>query len=131
MGLNNFNPRPTRRMFDTHYFPDGRIIAHVALCASRHEIPAAIDGAIFPQSVDPVDVQAAQRHADAIIKASRVNDLTVYVTGLTMALVAVINTCLACGIVLHLMHYDRETGEYFSQDVRTCEQEGGEYVESL
>lgn len=43
--------------------------------------------------------------------------LVIYVTGLTVALVAVINACLRVGISVTLMHFNRETGDYYPQDV--------------
>lgn len=93
-------------------------MASVALCESRHNIPGAIDGSIFPQSVDPTDVVGLEREAERIISESGVQYLNVYVTGLTVALVAVINACQKLGVKLMLMHYDRETGTYFPQFVR-------------
>ena len=44
--------------------------------------------------------------------------LVIYVTGLTVALVATINACLRVGISVTLMHYNRDTGSYYPQDVR-------------
>lgn len=43
--------------------------------------------------------------------------LVLYVTGLTVATVAVINVCLHVGISLTLMHFNKETGDYYPQDV--------------
>lgn len=43
--------------------------------------------------------------------------LVLYVTGLTVALVAVINACMRVGISITLMHFNRETGDYYPQDV--------------
>ena len=44
--------------------------------------------------------------------------LHLYVTGLTPAVMAVVNVCIALGVHLTLMHYDRETGEYIPQGTR-------------
>lgn len=93
-------------------------LARVALCESRHEIPQAVDGAIFGQSVDPTSPLRLEAEARRVIKESGVEYLTVYVTGLSVALVAVINACHALGVHLTLMHYDREKGKYFHQVVR-------------
>ena len=117
MGLITFNPRPTYRIFNTHLLADGTVSASVALCESRHDIPGAVDGAIFPQTIDPTDVDAAENHAIRVIMCSHVTDLTVYVTGLTMALVATMNACHILGVTLHLMHYNTATGSYFPHDV--------------
>lgn len=92
--------------------------AMVALCESRHEIPQAVDGAIFGQSVDPTSPLKLEIEARRVIKESGVEHLTVYVTGLSVALVAVINACHTLGVQLTLMHYDKERGEYFHQVVR-------------
>ena len=43
--------------------------------------------------------------------------LDLYVTGLTVALVEVINYCVYNDIDLTLYHYNKETGEYVSQEV--------------
>lgn len=44
-------------------------------------------------------------------------DLVLYVTGLSVALVAVINVCMRVGISLTLMHFNKENGDYYPQDV--------------
>lgn len=47
-------------------------------------------------------------------------DLTIniYVTGLTVALIAALNVCRHEGLKVTIYHYDRESGEYFPQEVR-------------
>lgn len=45
--------------------------------------------------------------------------LMLYVTGLSVALVSVINVCMRVGISLTLMHYDQTTGNYYPQGVVT------------
>lgn len=86
------------------------------LCRGRHEIPQAVDGSIFKTEVDPLDVRALEAEAADVLKGT--NTLTLYVTGLSVALVAVINVCHDLGINLTLMHYNRATGEYYPQPVR-------------
>lgn len=44
-------------------------------------------------------------------------DLVLYVTGLSVALVAAINACMRVGISLTLMHFNQETGDYYPQGV--------------
>lgn len=46
--------------------------------------------------------------------------LVLYVTGLTVATVAVINVCIRVGISLTLMHFNQANGDYYSQEVMTC-----------
>lgn len=45
------------------------------------------------------------------------HNLRLYVTGLSVALVAVLNACRGLGITVELLHYDRESGSYYSQEV--------------
>ncbi len=88
---------------------------HVALCEGRHDIPGAVDGSIFPNTVDPTDLDGlydtAAKELDGIKK------VTVYVTGMTQALVAVIKVCMKENISLTVMYYDRETGNYISDEI--------------
>ena len=128
-------------------------VLKMALCEGRHSIPDAVDGAIFPATIEDVtDVRGLEVAAEAAIAraalahyragesqylptakyAQAVEDmgrfprvdvaptfgLVIYVTGLTVALVAVINACLRVGISVTLMHYNRDTGSYYPQDVR-------------
>jgi hypothetical protein len=111
----------------------------MVLCAGRHEMPAN-DGAIFPGEINPLDVaglevQARKRLLEMfpewkqgygslpnqicptdILVAVR-GELRLYVTGLSVALVAVINACRWMGVDLTLLHFDRESGEYYPQMV--------------
>ena len=88
----------------------------MALCQGRHEIPEAVDGAVFGNSLNPLDLEGMQGTVAA--KLAGVTTLNLYVTGLSVALVEVINFCHANGVVLTLWHFDRETGSYYSQKVR-------------
>ncbi len=89
---------------------------YMALCDSRHPIPDAVDGAVFPNTINPLAVEELEQMA----KSALVNtdSLTLFVTGLSVALVAVINVCHANNIILTLMHYDRDTGTYYPQKVK-------------
>jgi len=89
-------------------------IKKMGLCEGRHPIPE-VSGYIFPAQVDPLDmVGQAAKAAEAL---EGVQALNLYVTGLTVALVTVINHCRHAGIALTLWHYDRESGGYFAQEV--------------
>ena len=94
---------------------DGTVIRHIpefALCEGRHDMPC--DEAIFPGTIeDPTDVMGLVRIASD--KLGGCKTVVVYVTGLTVALVAVINACRDMGINLCLKHYDRNTGSYYNQ----------------
>ena len=99
-------------------------IINVALCEGRHQIPEAVDGSIFPQVIEnPTDIYALEEEAfiffDSVlypaIKRPRVANI--YVTGMTVALIATLNVARRENILVTLFHYDRETGEYFPQQV--------------
>ncbi len=107
-------------------------IWRVALCEGRHQIPEASDGSIFPAEVNPLDVDGMEATADQWIAEHICGRwvqheyavvltvdgiLHLYVTGLSVALVAVINAASKRGIPLVLWHYDRGTGGYYSQPV--------------
>ena len=108
----------------------------VGLCAGRHDIP--VEGYIFDMEINPTDTKAIEKVAFewvekncTIIKRYGIGlnqadnedvkiftsdtELVLYVTGLTIALAAVVKACIVNGIPLTLMHYDRERGEYFEQ----------------
>lgn len=87
------------------------------LVQGRHEISEVKDY-IFTNTLDPADIQGIRSLAQKSLEfLSKGDNLTVYVTGLTVALVEVINICHEKGVRLTLMHFDRETGTYFPQDV--------------
>ena len=85
----------------------------MALCEGRHEIPQATDGAIFPNSIDPLNTDWMHAHAKEILAECDALDL--YVTGLTVALVEVIRVCVENSIDLVLYHFDRVSGAYYPQ----------------
>lgn len=92
--------------------------ASMALCAGRHSIPDAVDGAIFDSITDPTDVSGLEAEAISRLSGSHIDLLNLYVTGLTVALIATINACKRLGIVVVLYHYDRDTGRYCRQYVQ-------------
>lgn len=89
----------------------------LGLCKGRHEIDG-VDNYVFPTEVDPLDVDGLLAQASSAVRGADFVDL--YVTGLTVALVAVINACGLQEIPLTLWHYDRESGEYYPQSVEVC-----------
>ena len=86
----------------------------MGLCRGRHDIPG-VENYIFPSQVDPLDL--AGQAATAAAALAGVEALDLYVTGLTVALVTVINHCRQAGISLTLYHFDRESGDYYPQPV--------------
>lgn len=95
------------------YAPVNPII-RVALCDSRHDIPQAVNGSIFPETIEnPMDFDGMAEYVNRVLEPCRsCHTLHVYVTGLTPALLTVINWCHAYGVSCVTWHYDRETGAY-------------------
>lgn len=94
----------------------------VGLCQGRHEIEG-VKEYIFPQNVNPLDTDWLESSANLVVhhlvkSARRPIEIELYVTGLTVALVSVINACrLRPEVTLTLYHYDRESGSYYPQKV--------------
>lgn len=91
----------------------------VAVCKGRHEIPQATDGAIFENTITEMNpfsllLEASKRlFSDFALQTGDIVEL--YVTGLTMATLAIVNACASTDIELVCYHYDRETGTYILQ----------------
>lgn len=86
----------------------------MATCEGRHDIPQAVDGAVFPMEIsDPTNGAALEATAKAKLQA--VDSLSLYVTGFTPATLAIVKVCKEQGIALTCYHYDRETGSYWPQ----------------
>lgn len=90
----------------------------MVLCAARHSHPT-IDGlpAIFEGEINPMDFNGMMKIAARKLKG--VDALDLYVTGLTPALVAVLNVCIISAIPCRLWHYNRATNAYDVQIVAT------------
>jgi hypothetical protein len=89
----------------------------IGLCRGRHEIPG-VEKYIFPETVNPLDTEGLEREAETALNAVRGDAVDLYVTGLTVALIAALNAAKSLGIEVRLMHFDRETGGYFPQSVK-------------
>ena len=90
------------------------------LCKGRHEV-IANDGqhvteSIFGNEVDPLDVRGLQEIAEEFLRY-KPYEIEVYVTGLSVALVALINASVAMEKSLWLMHFDRNSSSYYPQGV--------------
>ena len=90
----------------------------MVLCAARHSHPA-IDGlpAIFEGEINPMEFSTL--FLTAVDRLDGVQALDLYVTGLTPALVAVLNVCIISAIPCRLWHYNRATNAYDVQIVAT------------
>lgn len=87
------------------------------LCKGRHEVP--VENYIFEEEItDPTDFTVMENRADNAIPKDA-DQLDVYVTGLTPAMLAVVTICFLRKINLTAYHYDRETGSYIPQKVIT------------
>ena len=86
----------------------------MTLCAGRHDTQAS--DAIFDSIDDPMDFRGMRRHVEEVLSPD-ITDLTVYVTGLTPAMLSVAEVCDDREINLTAMHYDRTTGNYKKQIV--------------
>ena len=71
----------------------------------------------FGNTINPLDTQGLYAEAESKLKALDIKSLDLYVTGLTVALISVLNACRQLGIVVTLYHYDREEGNYCPQKV--------------
>lgn len=91
--------------------------ASMVLCEGRHNISEAVDGAIFENELNPLAVEVMEEFALRKLESLDLEKLNLYVTGLTVALVAVLNACHRLNIKVTLYHYDRESGEYYPQRV--------------
>ena len=85
------------------------------LCAGRHEIPQVQDF-IFNEVLDPTDFDGMLKTARETIPADA-DSIEVFVTGLTPAMLAVARVCFERQADLIAWHYDRDAGDYKSQEV--------------
>lgn len=86
------------------------------LCQARHTTP--VTDSFFNYEIEDVtNISALQDFANKRLESLRVQTLNIYVTGLTVALVTVINACHSQGVKLTLWHYDRDSNDYYKQDV--------------
>lgn len=91
--------------------------ASMELCKGRHSTPAT-DGAIFETEVNPLDTAELEQTAKERLQSLDIKKLNLYVTGLTVALIAVLNVTKELSIKVTLWHFDRESGKYYSQEVK-------------
>ena len=92
------------------------MVQKIGLCKGRHEI-GEVQNYIFPQEVNPLDVKGLEETALEIVSEVEANELHIYVTGLTVALIASLNTCKKLNKKVVLYHFDRTSGEYYPQEV--------------
>lgn len=111
----------------------------LGVCEGRHLIKE-VQEYIFGNKVDPTNVDGLKKEASKVLleKFNKVSyrsicigsntytdttieyrgELILYVTGLTVAVIAILNACYEIGVQVTLMHYNSATGEYYPQEVR-------------
>ena len=92
------------------------MVQKIGLCKGRHEIEE-VKEYIFPQEVNPLDVKGLEETALEIVSKIEADELHIYVTGLTVALIASLNACKKLNRKVVLYHFDRTSGEYYPQEV--------------
>lgn len=99
----------------------------IGLVKGRHDIPE-VTSYVFEEILDVTDVRGMEKQARDVLRKGmfeymmetrdfKENTVHLYVTGLTVALGAVVAACLELGLYLVLYHYNRDTGEYYAQPV--------------
>ena len=89
---------------------------NVGLVKGRHEIPA-VSEYIFESINDVLDFEALEQGAAEFFKDNKDSHVTVYVTGLTAATIAVIKASkVMTEGSLSFAHYNRDTETYLVQD---------------
>jgi len=94
----------------------------IGLCRGRHEIPG-VRRYVFGAEVNPLDPATLEREAAQYFRSfsgmrlQETGGILLYVTGLTVALIAALNACRNLSIPVTLMHFDRESGSYYPQQV--------------
>lgn len=92
------------------------MVQKIGLCKGRHEIKE-VQEYIYPQEVNLLDVKGSEETALEIVSEIEANELHIYVTGLTVALIASLNACKKLNKKVVLYHFDRTSGEYYPQEV--------------
>lgn len=96
-----------------------REVKRIVLCRSRHDIPEAKDGYIYPMTIDFSDIAEIDDRADRWACRLKLEDseLHLYVTGVQYPLIAMVNACLRRKVPCTLYHYDPNKGCYYPQKI--------------
>lgn len=99
-------------------------VINVGLCKNRHKMYVEgkkLDLFIFDHIDDVTDVKGIEDNAKNTLKTLiyglESKSINLYVTGLAVALISVINACKALGININLMHYDKVKKSYYMQKI--------------
>ena len=100
-----------------HDAPHDTLILNMGVCWGRHNIPEAVDGFIFPEVIDIKNVKALEVAAFDVLNNNPNARLNLFITGLTVAVIAVLNSARRLGMPVTAWHFDRETGKFFPQKI--------------
>lgn len=92
-------------------------IVEMGLCANRHSFDELkyIYEAIEENYI--FDFRWLEEQAEKKIRTITGNKLRLYATGLTTALLSVVNVCIRNHICIEVMHFNMESERYFSQEI--------------
>lgn len=93
----------------------------VGTVSGRHKLPVQ-EYIINEEIEDVTDVDSIQKKVDKYFEENIANvddkvELILYVTGLTLVVLAIVNACKKYGCDLVCMHYDRENDCYIGQKI--------------
>lgn len=90
----------------------------VCLCERRHDYPANVSTAVYPQILsNPIDFIGLRKTALDYIKNVKEKYVLLYCSGLTSATIEVMNACTVYKKKIALMHFNTDTGSYSFQEV--------------
>lgn len=96
---------------------------NLGLCKGRHEIKEVekyiFDEDYFSDGKKIKDLSAQVSHVINFVVANKLQkqEVNLYVTGLTVALISVLNAFKVSHVKVNLYHFDRDTNTYFKQEV--------------
>lgn len=90
---------------------------NIGLCKGRHELP--VKEYVYEKEINPTDIREVELWAYHKIDSIKSKHINLYATGLTVATLAVVNACVQRCKNLTIMHYDRDTNSYYSQEIKT------------
>ena len=93
----------------------------VGTVSGRHQLPVQ-EYVINEEIEDVTDVDSIQKKVDKYFEENIANadekvEIILYVTGLTLVVLAIVNACKKYGCDLVCMHYDRENDCYIGQKI--------------
>lgn len=103
-----------------NYRVDLRVTAHMVVWEGRHDVPDAVDGPIFLASDSEYITDPDMLEEEALLKLRemQVTRLNLYITGLTIAVLAILNACKELGITVITWHYDRDFKNYYAYPMK-------------